>query len=62
MVKFEEQPMGPTNFAMGSRSYNAAYIKIAEEGILIGQRRYRFFGESPVLLNVPSFEYAFLLS
>lgn len=42
IVKFEEHANGVSSFSPGN--HNALYDQIAKEGILVGPRRYRFFG------------------
>ncbi|WOG92878.1 hypothetical protein DCAR_0312155 [Daucus carota subsp. sativus] len=41
IVKFEEQARGGSSIISGD--HNAFYGRVAKEGILVGQRRYRFF-------------------
>lgn len=62
IVKFEEEAKDSTNFATSSSNSNR-YIKIAEEGILVGLRRYRLFGIFPyeALYTVLYYESSFLL-
>lgn len=47
IVKFEENAKGVSTFFPGNR--NALYDQIAKEGILVGPRRYRFFGNFSLL-------------
>lgn len=44
IVKFEEQARGGSSIISGD--HNAFYGRVAKEGILVGQRRYRFFGNT----------------
>ncbi|CAL5400221.1 unnamed protein product [Camellia sinensis] len=43
IVKFVEETTSCNNWVTGSSNYDVAFNKIAEEGILVGQRRFRFF-------------------
>ncbi|XP_028092005.1 probable RNA-dependent RNA polymerase 5 isoform X2 [Camellia sinensis] len=43
IVKFAEEATSCNNRVTGSSNYDAAFNKIAEEGILVGLRRFRFF-------------------
>ncbi|GMP59691.1 hypothetical protein CsSME_00022867 [Camellia sinensis var. sinensis] len=45
IVKFAEEATSCNNRVTGSSNYDAAFNKIAEEGILVGLRRFRFFGD-----------------
>ncbi|KAL6984747.1 RNA-directed RNA polymerase, partial [Sarracenia purpurea var. burkii] len=44
-VKFAEEATGCPNKVTCSSNYAAVFNKIADEGILVGLRRYRFFGD-----------------
>ncbi|CAL5400219.1 unnamed protein product [Camellia sinensis] len=44
IVKFAEEATSCNNRLTGSSNYDVAFNKIAEEGILVGLRRFRFFG------------------
>ncbi|CAL5396959.1 unnamed protein product [Camellia sinensis] len=43
IVKFVEETTSCNNWVTGSSNYDVAFNKIAEEGILVGLRRFRFF-------------------
>ncbi|KAI8021430.1 putative RNA-dependent RNA polymerase 3 [Camellia lanceoleosa] len=43
IVKFVEEATSCNNWVTGSSNYDVAFNKIAEEGILVGLRRFRFF-------------------
>ncbi|KAF8393436.1 hypothetical protein HHK36_021680 [Tetracentron sinense] len=45
IVKFTEEVTDRSSSALSFNSSNAEYLKIAKEGILVGLRRYRFFGK-----------------
>ncbi|KAF7147236.1 hypothetical protein RHSIM_Rhsim03G0237500 [Rhododendron simsii] len=47
IVKFVEEASECTNKMVGSSYYDAVFNVMAKQGILIGLRRYRFFGDFP---------------
>ncbi|KAI8565472.1 hypothetical protein RHMOL_Rhmol03G0262000 [Rhododendron molle] len=47
IVKFLEEASECTNKMVGSSYYDAIFNMVAKQGILIGLRRYRFFGDFP---------------
>lgn len=54
MVNFEADETCNRNFGDSSTGHYDKYRKIGREGILLGLRRYRFFGESFHCTNVCS--------
>ncbi|CAL5396957.1 unnamed protein product [Camellia sinensis] len=61
IVKFAEEATSCNNRVTGSSNYDAAFNKIAEEGILVGLRRFRFFESFEALSMTPQSARSLLL-
>lgn len=55
IVKFVDEGKGKTSSSKGSRASFAAIEKVAQDGIYLGHKLYRFFGELPFPLALVYF-------